>query len=82
MNNIEVIKWLNKNRACISYDCNKENADNINNAIDYAIKAIRIVEVTENCFIHNRGEGLIDRDDWEDIKKFVEKEAENDNTRR
>lgn len=71
----EVIKWLNKNRPCISMTCNKENADKINIAIDKAIKAIRIVEVIEDGFRRD-GNLMMDSDDWEDIKKFVEKEAE------
>ena len=40
MNNKEAIKWLNKNRPCISMTCNKENADKINIATDMAIKAL------------------------------------------
>ena len=40
-----MIKWLNKNRPCISMTCNKENADNINIAIDKAIKALHIVDI-------------------------------------
>lgn len=54
-----------------------ESCEEEHSAITIAKKAIRIVEVTENCFKHNRGEGLIDSDDWEDIKKFVEQEVEN-----
>lgn len=69
--NKEAIERLNlmQERCCNGYDAE---------AIYYAIKAIRIVEVIENCFVHNRGEGLIDSDDWEDIKKFVEKETDNE----
>jgi len=40
MTNKEAIKWLNKNRPCISMTCNKENADNINIATDMAIEAL------------------------------------------
>lgn len=36
----EAIKWLNKNRPCISMTCNKENADKINIATDMAIEAL------------------------------------------
>ena len=46
-------------------------------AINDAIHAIRIVTLIENTFEHNKGEGLIDFDDWKDIKEFVEKEEEN-----
>lgn len=69
--NKEAIERLNlmQERCCNGYDAE---------AINFAIKAIRIVEVIENCFIHNRGEGLIDLDDWKDIKKFVENEAESE----
>jgi len=40
MTDNEAIKWLNKNRPCISMTCNKENADNINIATDMAIEAL------------------------------------------
>lgn len=40
MTDKEAIKWLNKNRPCISMTCNKENADNINIATDMAIEAL------------------------------------------
>ena len=43
-------------------------------ALDLAIKAIRIVEVIEEGF--KRDGNMIDSDDWEDIKEFVEKETE------
>ncbi len=67
--NKEVIERLNlmQESCCNGYDAE---------AIYLAKKAIRIVEVIENCFIQNRGEGLIDSDDWEDIKKFVDQETE------
>ena len=45
-------------------------------SLDLAIKAIRIVEVIEYGF--KRDGNMIDADDWEDIKKFVEQEAENE----
>jgi hypothetical protein len=45
-------------------------------ALNFAIKAIRIVEVIENGF--KRDGNMIDFDDWEDIKEFVEKEADNE----
>ena len=48
MTHKEAIKWLNKNRPCISMTCNKENADNINIATDMAIKAL---EETQDSFI-------------------------------
>ena len=69
--NKEAIERLNimKERCCNEYDAE---------AINFAIKDIRIVEVIQNRFINNRGEGLIDLDDWKDIKKFVENEAENE----
>ena len=44
--------------------------------VTLAIKALRIVEVIEDGF--KRDGNMMDSDDWEDIKKFVEKEAEND----
>ena len=42
-----------------------------------AVKAIRIVEVIEDGF--KRDGNMMDSDDWEDIKKFVEKEADYEN---
>lgn len=48
MTDKEAIKWLNKNRPCISMTCNKENADNINIATDMAIKAL---EETHDSFV-------------------------------
>lgn len=50
MTNKEAIKWLNKNRPCISMTCNKENADNINSAIDLAINALENIETFKNAY--------------------------------
>lgn len=46
-------------------------------ALEVAIKAIRIVEVIENGFKRDSNL-LMDSDDWKDIKALVEKEAENE----
>lgn len=58
----EAIKWLNKNRPCISMTCNKENADNINIATDMAIEAL------ENK--RPQGEWIICNQDNEGIHKI------------
>ena len=54
--------------------CNGYDAE----AINYAIKAIRIVEVIEDWFKHDRGECLIDFYDWGHVKAVVEQEADNE----
>lgn len=53
-----------------------ESCEEEHTAIALAKKAIRIVEVIEDGF--KRDGNMMDSDDWEDIKKFVEKEAENE----
>lgn len=50
-----------------------ESCEEEHTAIALAKKAIRIVEVIEDGF--KREGNMMDSDDWEDIKKFVEKEA-------
>lgn len=69
MTDKEVIERLNlmQERCCNGYDAE---------AINFAVKAIRIIEVIEDGF--KRDGNMMDSDDWEDIKKFVEKEAENE----
>lgn len=69
MTDKEVIERLNlmQERCCNGYDAE---------AIYFAIKAIRIVEVIEDGF--KRDGNMMDSDDWEDIKKFVENGAENE----
>ena len=54
-----------------------ESCEEEHTALNHAIKALRIVEVIEDSFKHSSNL-MIDSDDWEDIKKFVEKEAENE----
>ena len=68
--NKEAIERLNlmQERCCNGYDAE---------AIYLAKKAIRIVEVIEDGF--KRDGNMMDSDDWEDIKKFVEKEADYEN---
>lgn len=68
-NKEEIIERLNlmQERCCNGYDAE---------AIYFAIKAIRIVEVIEDGF--KRDGNMMDSDDWEDIKKFVEKELNDD----
>lgn len=70
--NKEVIERLNlmQERCCNGYDAK---------AIYLAKKAIRIVEVIEDGF--KRDGNMMDSDDWEDIKKFVEKEADYEKNR-
>lgn len=49
-------------------------------ALDVAIKALRIVDVIENGFKRDSNL-MMDSDDWNDIKEFIEKkEAENEHT--
>lgn len=69
MTNKEVIERLNlmQERCCNGYDAE---------AINLAKKAIRIVEVIEDGF--KRDGNMMDSDDWEDIKEFVEDETENE----
>ena len=50
------------------------------NKYDLAIKALRIVEVIEAGFKRDSNL-MMDSDDWEDIKEFVEKEAENESAK-
>lgn len=71
MTNKEAIKWLNKNRPCISMHCNKENADNINIATDMAIKAlkynIKIKDLSERV---KNIERQMEEDKEEQLKKL------------
>ena len=46
-------------------------------ALSFAIKAVRIVEVIEDGFKRDSNL-MMDSDDWKDIKALVEKEAHND----
>ncbi len=61
---IEQLKWVKKRICDITYS--PESFE----ALDFAIKAIRIVEVIEDGF--KRDGNMMDSDDWEDIKIFVE----------
>ena len=64
MTNKEAIERLNlmQERCCNGYDAE---------AINYAIKAIRIVDIIEACF--NRDSNLMmDYDDWADVKEEAE----------
>lgn len=75
MENKDIIKWLNKNRPCISMTCNKENADSINAATNMAIKAISNVElikdIIKNILIKN------DVDGYRPIKDTSKKDCYN-----
>ena len=53
-----------------------ESCEEEHTAIALAKKAIRIVEVIEEGF--KQDGNMMDSDDWEDIKLFVEKEANDD----
>ena len=76
MTNKEALAVLKSELDGIPSDIDKSEFEQ---ALKLTIKAVRIVEVIEAGF--NRDSNLLmDSDDWEDIKKFVEKEAENEDS--
>lgn len=48
-------------------------------SLDLAIKALRIVDVIEDTFKQDSNL-MMDIDDWKEVKEFVEKELENEQT--
>lgn len=71
--NKEAIEIFTKVKALPCGWC-YEGGEEYQQALDLAIKAIRIVEVIEDGF--KRDGNMMDSDDWEDIKKFVEMEED------
>ena len=55
-----------------------ESCEEEHSAITIAKKAIRIVEAIEDSFIKSDEYLIMDADNWENVKEFVEKEAENE----
>lgn len=64
--NKEAIERLNlmQERCCNGYDAE---------AINYAIKALRIVDIIEDCFKRDSNL-MMDYDDWADVKEEAENE--------
>jgi len=60
MTDKEAVKWLNKNRPCISMHCNKENADNINIATDMAIEALENKRPSSDIIKFNKIKTIVD----------------------
>ena len=48
-------------------------------SLDLAIKALRIVDVIEDTFKQDSNL-MMDIDDWKEVKEFIEKELENEQT--
>lgn len=74
MNNKEAIEYGKKWDAAIESRGDTPFSE-ARQFLNLAIKAIRIVEVIEDGFRRD-GNLMMDSDDWEDIKEFVEKGAE------
>ena len=45
-------------------------------ALDLAIKALRIIEIIEDTYFDRDSNLMMDFDDWKDIKGFIEKGKE------
>ena len=48
-------------------------------SLDLAIKALRIVDVIDDTFKQDSNL-MMDIDDWKEVKEFVDKESENEQT--